>query len=36
VPLLDASLQEEIATDKMLSALGKASANPTASKKKVS
>ena len=34
VPLLDANLQEEIATDKKLTALGKASANPKGSKKK--
>jgi ferritin-like metal-binding protein YciE len=36
IPLLDANLQEEIATDKKLTALGKASANITASKKKAS
>jgi ferritin-like metal-binding protein YciE len=36
VALLDANLQEEIATDKKLSAMGEGSANPKGSKKKAS
>jgi ferritin-like metal-binding protein YciE len=35
VALLDANLQEEIATDELLTQLGEASANPKAGKKKV-
>ena len=34
VALLDANLQEEIATDQKLTALGESSANPKGSKKK--
>jgi len=33
VPLLDANLQEEIATDQKLTALGEVAANPKASKR---
>lgn len=36
IPLLDANLQEEIATDQKLTALGEASANPKGSQKKAS
>lgn len=36
IPLLDATLQEEIATDQKLTALGEASANPRGSQKKAS
>ncbi|RYZ87704.1 MAG: ferritin-like domain-containing protein [Proteobacteria bacterium] len=36
IPLLDANLQEEVATDQKLTALGEASANPKGAKKKAS
>jgi hypothetical protein len=36
IPLLDANLQEEVATDQKLMALGEASANPQGAQKKAS